>query len=73
MLVSSRVFKLKLKMLIYLLTKGEAFGEVRCYMYFVEWQKRGLPHAHILLWLKNKKSPNDIDKFICADCRDPRS
>jgi len=60
-------------MLIDLLTKGEAFGEVRCYMYSVEWQKRGLPHAHILLWLKNKLSPNDIDKFICAEIPDPES
>ena len=32
--------------------------------------ERGLPHAHILLWLKNKLSSNEIDKFYL--CRDPR-
>ncbi|XP_072086983.1 uncharacterized protein [Arachis hypogaea] len=35
----------------------------------VEFQKRGLPHAHILLFMDPKhtpKSPNDIDNMICA-------
>ncbi|KAK7267465.1 hypothetical protein RIF29_20139 [Crotalaria pallida] len=31
--------------------KGHVFGEVVAGMYTVEFQKRGLPHAHILLWL----------------------
>lgn len=39
-------------------------------MYTIEFQKRGLPHAHILLWLdKSSKmvTPDDIDKAICAE------
>ena len=59
--IISRVFKLKLKCLMDLLTKRKAFGTVQCYMFTVEWQKRGLPHAHILLWLQKKLSPNQID------------
>ncbi|XP_044597579.1 uncharacterized protein LOC123274154 [Cotesia glomerata] len=47
--ITSRVFHLKLKKLIDLLTKGQLFGPVKCYMYSVEWQKRGLPHAHCLI------------------------
>jgi hypothetical protein len=39
-------------------------------MYTVEFQKRGLPHAHILIWLSshNKlKRGNDIDRIISAE------
>jgi len=28
--------------------------------------KRGLPHAHILIWLTVKIMPNEIDKLISA-------
>ncbi|GFQ95232.1 ATP-dependent DNA helicase [Trichonephila clavata] len=53
-----------------LLTKGCIFGNVRCHMYTVEWQKRGLPHAHILLWLEDKIRPESIDEIICAELPD---
>lgn len=39
-------------------------------MYTVEFQKRGLPHAHILIFLhpSNKyPTPNDIDRIISAE------
>lgn len=52
--IISRVFHLKLKKLLKLLTKNEIFGTTKCYMYSVEWQKRGLPHYHILMWLESK-------------------
>jgi len=68
--IVSRVFNLKLRSLMDLLTKGEIFGSVQCHMYSIEWQKRGLPHAHILLWLQNKLSPNEIDDFISAEIPD---
>ncbi|XP_035445477.2 uncharacterized protein LOC118272869 [Spodoptera frugiperda] len=69
--IIARVFHLKLKSMIHLLTKDNIFGEVLCYMYSVEWQKRGLPHAHILLWLKDKVRPNDVDSSISAEIPDP--
>jgi hypothetical protein len=46
------------------------FGSVRCWMYSVEWQKIGLPHAHILLWLYNKITASEIDDAICAEIPD---
>ncbi|GBP47864.1 hypothetical protein EVAR_43556_1 [Eumeta japonica] len=39
-------------------------------MYSVEWQKRGLPHAHILLWLVDKIRPDEIDSIISAEIPD---
>lgn len=67
----ARVFHLKVKKIMSVLTKGCLFGEVNCFMYSVEWQKRGLPHIHILLWVKHRISPNDIDKVILAEIPDP--
>jgi hypothetical protein len=43
------------------------FGDVNCYVYSVEWQKRGLPDCHILLWLQVKIQPDEIDKIISAE------
>lgn len=44
-------------------------------MFSVEWQKRGLPHRHIFLWLQTKIHPEEIDKIISAEIpnkdRDP--
>lgn len=38
-------------------------------MYTIEFQKRGLPHAHLLLFLHPSSkypTPEDIDKIISA-------
>ena len=51
--IIARVFNREVKELIDLLTKRDFFGKVRCHIYSIEWQKRGLPHVHILLWLEN--------------------
>ena len=38
--------------------------------YTIEFQKRGLPHVHILLWLQNEDKcslPSDINRIISAE------
>ncbi|XP_050552549.1 uncharacterized protein LOC118277408 [Spodoptera frugiperda] len=69
--VTARVFKQKLKSLIGFITKLHVFGRTRCWLYSVEWQKRGLPHAHILVWLIDKIRPEEIDSIISAELPDP--
>ncbi|XP_041450597.1 uncharacterized protein LOC121404667 [Drosophila obscura] len=69
--ILARVFRQKLKSLMDLIVKHGAFGSVQCWMYSIEWQKRGLPHAHILIWLIEKIRPNQIDDVISAEIPDP--
>ncbi|XP_050673638.1 uncharacterized protein LOC126971378 [Leptidea sinapis] len=69
--IIARVFQQTLKVMMDVLTKYRVFGDTRCYMYSVEWQKRGLPHAHILIWLLNKLHSNEVDDIISAEIPDP--
>ncbi|XP_055914722.1 uncharacterized protein LOC129947961 [Eupeodes corollae] len=69
--ITARVFRQKLKSLINFITKLHVFGPTRCWMYSVEWQKQGLPHAHILVWLVDKIRPVEIDSIISAEIPDP--
>jgi hypothetical protein len=49
--IVARVFRLKLKSLLDDLTKKSVLGKVVAHMHVIEFQKRGLPHAHILVCL----------------------
>nr|VDD51523.1 unnamed protein product [Brassica oleracea] len=53
--ICCRVFKMKLDNLVEYLTKDKVLGRVNSAMYTIEFQKRGLPHAHmIMLELRSK-------------------
>uniref|UniRef100_A0A0L8HH64 Helitron helicase-like domain-containing protein n=1 Tax=Octopus bimaculoides TaxID=37653 RepID=A0A0L8HH64_OCTBM len=67
-----RVFHLKLKKMIDVIRHGQLSGPVRCFMYTVGWQKRGLPHAHILFWLQIKLMSTDVDSVISAELPNPQ-
>ncbi|XP_044005535.1 uncharacterized protein LOC122850453 [Aphidius gifuensis] len=48
--------------------------EVQAYVFVIEYQKRGLPHVHLLLTLqRNSKitTPAIVDKFISAEIPNP--
>ncbi len=64
----SRVFNLKLKCLLKDLSSF--FGQSVACIHVVEFQKRGLPHAHILLIINSQEKPrntDDYDKWISAE------
>ncbi|CAH9075003.1 unnamed protein product, partial [Cuscuta europaea] len=68
-----RVFKVKLDSLIKDFRRNKIFGDVRAVVYTIEFQKRGLPHAHILLFLENNsKFPtvSDVDRIISTEIPD---
>jgi hypothetical protein len=63
---------MKLNILMDDIKKRKFFGPVNVVAYIIEFQKRGLPHAHIIVWLR--KGPWDaamIDTFISARLPDP--
>ncbi|XP_074318412.1 uncharacterized protein LOC141655221 [Silene latifolia] len=60
--ILTRVFKLKLDELMRDLKERHIFGRTRAVVYTIEFQKRGLPHAHILLFLqRDDKFPESVD------------
>ena len=65
----ARVFKLKKDQLIRDIRSGQAFGKVPAMLWVIEFQKRGLPHTHILVILSNDdrvSCSSDIDNTIWA-------
>ena len=70
----ARVFRMKLKIIIEEIYKKGIFGKAVAYVYTIEFQKRGLPHAHILVFLKDGEkilTPADINTTIRAYWPDP--
>jgi len=57
-----RVFHQKLKELIHDITGKHIFGAVSAIIYTIEFQKRGLPHCHILISLKDDDKITELDK-----------
>jgi len=70
----ARVFKLKLSSLLEDIVKKEVFGKLIAKVHVIEFQKRGLPHAHILITLNAEykpRTPNIVDRIVCAEIPDP--
>ncbi|XP_065680594.1 uncharacterized protein LOC136094535 [Hydra vulgaris] len=70
----TRVFKLKLNNLLNDIFKHGVSGKVVTHVQVIEFQKRSLPHAHILLLLANDdklETAQDINNLICAEIPDP--
>ena len=68
-----RVFNQKLKSLISYVKSGVPFGKVDAHVSTIEFQKRGLPHSHMLFWLQKKNkcyTATDIDSIISAEIPD---
>ena len=68
-----RVFKLKLRELLTEIFKKHILGIPLANVYTIEFQKRGLPHAHILLILADDCQPlelSEYDKIVCAEISD---
>jgi len=52
------------------------FGKVAGMVYTVEFQKRGLPHMHLLIFLQQEdkiRNPKDVDDIVSAQIPDPVS
>lgn len=70
--ICDRVFKLKVDQLIKDIT-NEIFGKVASYNGVIEYQKRGLPHIHMLIILERSykiNNPNKYDNYVNAEIPD---
>ena len=66
----ARVFKLKRDQLMKDLNVGQLFGKTVAHMNVIEFQKRGLPHCHILIILADHDrdmSPEFVDSIVTAE------
>ncbi|KAK2941267.1 putative ATP-dependent DNA helicase [Blattamonas nauphoetae] len=66
----ARVFKAKMDDLLKVLHQGQPFGQIASYVLKVEFQKRGLPHCHILLTLCDRFKPRTaerVDEIVKAE------
>ncbi|CEP11614.1 hypothetical protein, partial, partial [Parasitella parasitica] len=72
--IIARVFNLKCRELLDDIKKKNIFGTYKAVVRTIEYQKRGLPHVHILLFLDNEKDRFDtsekIDSIISAEIPD---
>ena len=71
-----RVFRLKLRELLRDLIQCHVLGSTLSLVYTIEFQKRGLHHAHILIILCDFDTPRDTleyDRIVCAELPDPIS
>ncbi|XP_027082486.1 uncharacterized protein [Coffea arabica] len=70
----SRVFRAKFELLKAEIVKKKIFGEVVACVHVIEFQKRGLPHAHLLVILKPEFKPlnsDSYDRIVSAEIPDP--
>ncbi|XP_074320257.1 uncharacterized protein LOC141657045 isoform X1 [Silene latifolia] len=66
----ARIFHAKLTLLRKQIKEKKIFGEVAAMINVVEFQKRGLPHAHFLVILKpgyKVTSPEKFDEYVSAE------
>ncbi|CAN6998843.1 unnamed protein product [Brassica oleracea var. botrytis] len=71
--IECRVFKMKLDQLLDDFKMGTFFAPYTAALHRIEFQKRGLLHAHILLWFGDHSrtpNPEEIDKIISAELSD---
>jgi hypothetical protein len=73
-LLVATVFNTRLAMLEQKLYNEGFFGTCVAYVRAVEFQKRGLPHAHIVMWLANAEKitePGHVDAIVTAEIPNP--
>lgn len=66
-LITTRLFQAKLRAIIADILSGKVFGKIIGHLYTIEFQKRSLPHAHLIFILNYQdklQNAEDINKFV---------
>ena len=67
------MFRIILRELLNDICTHHVLGRPLAHVYTIEFQKRGLPHAHILVILSPQdkpREPSDYDRIVCAEILD---
>ena len=68
--IVARVFKERKDRLLHDLTVAHVLGRTVAHLWVIEFQKRGLPHPHILIILDNHAitaTPEQVDSIVCSE------
>ena len=71
--IVTRVFHLKIESLLDEITNKGIFGTTVAHIYTIEFQKHGLPHMHLLIFLNAAAkpiTPAQVDSIVCAELPD---
>src|SRR4051794_37365519 len=66
----ARVFNLKRHAFLHNIKKDNFLRRATTHVYTIEFQKRGLPHMHFLIFLHNDskiKEPADVDRIVYVE------
>ena len=72
--IVNRVFEMKRRELKLDIKNNKILGECIAHVDIIEFQKRCLPHTHLMIWLAQEdqpRKPEDYDRFVCAEFPDP--
>lgn len=70
--IVARVFRMKMISILDDIKKRNVFGKCLDRVWTIEYQKRGLPHMHLLLFLEDQFLDSEtIDEIVCAELPDP--
>ncbi|KAL3648101.1 hypothetical protein CASFOL_009069 [Castilleja foliolosa] len=72
--IIARVFRIKVQQFLRFIRANRTFGQVAADLYTIEFQKRGLPHCHTLIWVTSPYKvceAADVDRYISAEIPDP--
>ncbi|KAL3627546.1 hypothetical protein CASFOL_028909 [Castilleja foliolosa] len=72
--IIARVFHIKVQEFFRFIRSEKPFGEVAADLYTIEFQKRGLPHCHTLIWVTSAYKIRDadaVDNYVSAEIPDP--
>ncbi|GAB2266873.1 hypothetical protein Dimus_037923 [Dionaea muscipula] len=71
----ARVFELKRKTLMKEIDSTRVFGRRVAHVFTIEYQKRGLPHMHLLIFLEAQdkiRTCEQVDELVCAEFPDQK-
>ena len=72
--IVNRAFQSKRRELKYDIKNNMILGQTIANVDVIEFQKRNLPHTHMMIWLREQdvpRTPEEYDKFTCSELPDP--